>query len=74
MCAVCEKRNGQNAKRTPPVAAAAASPVSRRASSHIVTTDAANENSTTELCAASALWVSSQAGIATIPAPMFASE
>ena len=53
MWAVCEKRNGQNAKSTADVAAAQPSPVRRRANSHIVTTEAAKVNRTTTLCAVS---------------------
>ena len=74
MCAVCEKRNGQKANRTAAVAADHPSPVSRRAVSHIVTTVAANENSTTTLCAVSAFRVSHHTGRAMTPDTRLASE
>ncbi len=74
MWAVCEKRNGQNAKSTADVAAAQASPVRRRANSHIVTTEAAKVNRTTTLCAVSGLRVNHQAGRPITPAARLASE
>ncbi len=74
MCALCEKKYGQNANTIAATAAAAESPDSRRASSHMPRSVDVNANSRAVLCAANGLRVSHQAGAATTPAPMLASE